>query len=172
MPPGYAGGNTYKALRIVWCFASFPPSGSGAEQRCVYTGVTWHVLWEWIHFLLQPVCCWHLASCENSQLSSSSSLLPPSSSNCCSVCQGSPLHYELIIAPLASLLSEVGSNRVIITIIAVYYWAIREDDLPPLLGNHTFNELSYSGFVFLAVRWEISLNVMRLPTHSDRQTTV
>ena len=92
------------------------------------------------------------------------------------MCQGSSLHCELIIAPLASLLSEVGSNWVIITIIAVYYWAIREDDLPlmsPLcLVTMTFNELSYSGFVFLAVSYKLSLNVMRLPTHGDRQTTV
>lgn len=71
--------------------------------------VTWYILREWIHFLQKPVRLWHLASAENIQLpfSSLSISFHPS------MCQGSTLHYGLIIAPVASLLSMDGSNRVI-----------------------------------------------------------
>lgn len=67
--------------------------------------------------------CWHLASAEHFQLSFSS---PSIHFHCCSMCQGSMLLYGLIIAPVASLLSMKGSNRVI----TAPYQPIRGDNLP------------------------------------------
>lgn len=111
-----------------------------------------------------------MASPENSQLSLSF-LLSPSFFHCCSMCQSSTLHYGLITTPLASLLSMKGSNRVI----AAYYCAIREDDLPLISPLYSLARLSTSSknskFVFLQQdqkKKHTHLCVCRTPVYSDR----
>lgn len=95
------------------------PTELVVEELQEHTDAMWYIHGEFINFLLKLVRCWHVALSENSQLSFSSlSLLLH--------VPGLPMHYGLIMAPLASLLSTKGSNRVI----AAYYRAIREDDLP------------------------------------------
>lgn len=134
-----------------------PTELSVAEQQCVYTDVTRYILWEWINFLLKFAL---LASGLVWDFSAVFFFSSPSIfSHCCSMCQSSTLHYGLIIAPLASLLSMKGSNRVI----AAYYWAIREDDLPLI------SPLCLVSKIFFGGAKNIYFNVYTVPTHRDRQ---